>query len=428
MASVSCDSSGRRRIQFTGADRRRYTLRLGEVSAKQANTVRGHVEEIVRAQVTTTTPAESTNWWLSQCDEVMIDKLASVNLAAKRTSATLGAFIDDYIQSRSDVKSGTTTMYGHTKRCLIEYFGSGKALRDVSAGDADLWRLWLFSHEHLSENTARRRIKLARQFFRAAARRKLITDNPFDGIPTTVRENLKRMVFVTRDDIQKVLDACPNPEWRLIFALARYGGLRCPSEILALRWGDVDWEHNRITVHSPKTEHHAGKDQRIIPLFPELLPHLQECFDHAVEGAQFIITGYRDAKQNLRTQAERIIKRAGVLPWVKMFQNLRSTRETELAESFPLHVVCAWLGNSQPVAMKHYLQVTDDHFGQAIRCEKKVTPNPTLQASVSDTKPLAIRKQDKLYHDDLHTDADNCERVQSREVGLQGFEPRTKRL
>ncbi len=29
-------------------------------------------------------------------------------------------------------------------------------------------------------------------------------------------------------------------QWRLIFALSRYGGLRCPSEHLALRWGHID--------------------------------------------------------------------------------------------------------------------------------------------------------------------------------------------
>ena len=47
-------------------------------------------------------------------------------------------------------------------------------------------------------------------------------------------------------------------------------------------------------------------------------------------------------------------------------QNLRSTRETELAEEHPIHVVCKWLGNSQPVAAKHYLQVTDEHFEKAV--------------------------------------------------------------
>jgi len=39
----------------------------------------------------------------------------------------------------------------------------------------------------------------------------------------------------------------------------------------------------------------------------------------------------------------------------KLYQNLRSTRQTELSDRFPVHVVCAWLGDSQPGAMKHYL-------------------------------------------------------------------------
>jgi hypothetical protein len=78
-----------------------------------------------------------------------------------------------------------------------------------------------------------------------------------------------------------------------------------------------------------------------------------------------VITRYRDATQNLRTQFGRILRKAGLKPWPKPFQNLRSTRETELAERWPLHVVCAWMGNSQPVAAKHYLQVTDEHFEQA---------------------------------------------------------------
>jgi hypothetical protein len=37
-----------------------------------------------------------------------------------------------------------------------------------------------------------------------------------------------------------------------------------------------------------------------------------------------------------------------------------------LAEQFPSHVVCDWLGNSEDIARKHYFQTTDDHFAQAI--------------------------------------------------------------
>ena len=31
----------------------------------------------------------------------------------------------------------------------------------------------------------------------------------------------------------------------------------------------MDWERGRITVRSPKTERHAGRESRVIPIFPE---------------------------------------------------------------------------------------------------------------------------------------------------------------
>lgn len=101
-------------------------------------------------------------------------------------------------------------------------------------------------------------------------------------------------------------------------------------------------------------------------LFPELRKPLEDAFEQAEPGTVWIITRYRDGNQNLRTQLHRIIERAGLEPWPKPFQNLRSTRETELCNEFPSHVVCKWIGNSEAVAAKHYLQVTDEHFEKAI--------------------------------------------------------------
>src|SRR5262249_39340983 len=85
----------------------------------------------------------------------------------------------------------------------------------------------------------------------------------------------------------------------------------------------------------------------------------------APEGAVHVITRYRDANQNLRTQLNRIIARAGLEPWPKLFHNLRASRETELAGTYPLHIVCSWIGNTERIAQKHYLQVPDHYFTQA---------------------------------------------------------------
>lgn len=73
----------------------------------------------------------------------------------------------------------------------------------------------------------------------------------------------------------------------------------------------------------------------------------------------------RSGKANLRTQMLRILKRARIAHWPKLFQNLRSSRETELMAVYPAHVVCAWLGTTPKVAMKHYLQVTEEDYRKA---------------------------------------------------------------
>ncbi|HMP08656.1 MAG TPA: tyrosine-type recombinase/integrase, partial [Lacipirellulaceae bacterium] len=230
----------------------------------------------------------------------------------------------------------------------------------------------------LAENSARGILRMAKQFFNAAVEQRLLFESPFAGMKKTGDlASRDRDQYIDLDVIAKVLAACPDNRWRLIFALARFGGLRCPSEVLALRWGDVNWEMNRITVHSPKTEHHDGHAERLIPLFGELRPYLQAALDELLADEAFdpkrrrlsetplISLPRGSSRANLRTQAQRIIKAAGVKPWPKPFVNLRATRATELRETFPDHAVNDWLGHTQKVAAKHYLQVRDEHFDLA---------------------------------------------------------------
>lgn len=383
MASIG-DENGRKRILFVAPDGKRKTIRLGKVAKRQAEAVKVHVEQLAHAFGTNTAPPLATTQWLASLDSKLYGKLVAVGLAADRNAAaapTLGKLLDDYIASRRDVKKSTATVWGHTRRCLIRYFGAKKQLGEGTFADATKWRRWLTSSQRLSDSTVRRRCGIARQFFNEAVDARLVAENPFRKLKGIgVQSNRERDHFVTRDDAAKVIDACPDAEWRLIFALSRFGGLRCPSEHLGLRWGDVDFVAGRIRVRSPKTEHHRGKGERTIPMFAELRPYLEDvrelAGERAYDPAEPIIVRYR-AGANLRTQWERIIGRAGLTPWPKLFQNLRATRDTELSEAFPIHVVCEWIGNSQAVAQKHYLQVTDAHFEAA----KKAAQNPAQQAA-----------------------------------------------
>lgn len=154
-----------------------------------------------------------------------------------------------------------------------------------------------------------------------------------------------------------MLKTCPDQDWRMIFALTRYAGMRCPSEVTALKWNDVLWDRSRLRIDSSKT------GLRSCPIFPELKPILEMAFDEAAPGAIYCKGRYGgDAEANLSTRLHRIVRDSGERPWPKTFINLRSTRRTELQEKFPSHVVDQWMGHSTATAEKHDLQVTEDHW------------------------------------------------------------------
>ena len=347
------------------------------MSVREAEGIKTKVEALLASKVSGCPWDNELARWVAALPDKLAEKLANSGLipGCRSTAGdTLGPFLEAYLVKRSDVKGGTKVTYGHTCRNLLGFFGADKPLRAITKGDADDFRRYLFDQK-LATATVNRRCGAAKTFFRTAVRHEMIPRNPFEELKATVHGNRERMRFVTLDTIQSVIDTCPDFEWRLLVALARYGGLRVPSEALSLRWEDVDWEHDRIRVISPKTAHHPGRESRLIPLFPELRPYLEEAREQAEPGAEYVIALWRHAAEktptgwkscNLRSQFQKIIRRAGIEPWPKPWQNLRSSRETELAETYPIHVVCAWIGNTKSVAMEHYLQVTEDHFQQAI--------------------------------------------------------------
>lgn len=97
-----------------------------------------------------------------------------------------------------------------------------------------------------------------------------------------------------------------------------------------------------------------------------------------------MITRYRHPGQNLRTTFEKIFKAAGLPPWSRLFQNLRASRETELMAKWPAKDVASWLGNSVPVAMRHYAMATDETFLMAARAATELSGGSTASRSRAD--------------------------------------------
>ena len=107
--------------------------------------------------------------------------------------------------------------------------------------------------------------------------------------------------------------------------------------------------------------------------------------------------------------------------------------------------MCKWIGNSEPVAIKHYLQITDEHFERAIRdtaggvsgaaervaqdvdAAKKAAQNPAQQMHAS---PGHARQGPETKKPQAPANADTCGSIRSNslhgkelQVPPRGVEP-----
>ncbi|MEX0937771.1 MAG: phage integrase SAM-like domain-containing protein [Pirellulales bacterium] len=107
-------------------------------------------------------------------------------------------------------------------------------MNDITPGDAKDFERWLgtkaarenahgenTSDTGLAPNTVRKRISNSKQFFADAVSRELLRRNPFQSLKSNTGGNRKRDYFLTRADAYNILEACPDAQWRLIFALRR---------------------------------------------------------------------------------------------------------------------------------------------------------------------------------------------------------------
>ncbi|CAN5182898.1 hypothetical protein BH11PLA2_BH11PLA2_07700 [soil metagenome] len=374
MASISNDPNGRRRILFVAPDGSRKTIRLGKIDRKGAESICRHVEALLSARIGGQTLARDTAAWLPSIGDKLRTKLAVVGLIEPVLRLTFDEFLTGWITNKREAGFKPTSLraWAQTADSLKGLFGK-KMLTSIDHADGEAFQADM-RNRGLRPTTMQKRIGHARQMLEDAVRLGHLPSNPWKHVRQRAGDPSERRAYIPVTDAERVLEHCPNVWWKLLVALARFGGLRIPSEAFSLTWGDVDWERGRLSVPSPKTEN-AGKSHRVIPLFPLLRPHLETAFEHAEEGTLYILPeAMRKCAQgpdgwggaNLRTTFTKIIRRAGVDPWPRVWHSLRASCESDLAQSFPLATVTKWLGNTPSVALRHYVDPTETAFDTAL--------------------------------------------------------------
>ena len=433
MASVVNDPNGRKRILFTDGDSVRRTIRLGKTTTKAAESFCLRVEAILSDRLQNRAHDAELAAWLGKLPESTYQRLVRTGLTEPRQRVeqiTVKGLLDKFFAVVS-VKASTLKTMHQTRDSLLRLLGTDTPILDIGSRRAEEWRRAMVD-EKLAVATVSKRVKQARGIFKKAVRWGLLESNPFEDLKSGPQANPERSAYVSCETIEVVLTACPDAEWRAIVGLCRYAGLRCPSEVSGLRWGDVDWERRALTVRSPKTAGHDGHAVRITPISPKLYPLLQAVFDAAEPGTEAVIPRARDPRVNLRTGLERVLTRASVQPWPRMFHNLRASCETDWVDQHPAHVVAGWLGHSPTIAARHYLHRLDRHLHAATGIggpesgAKSGAPeaqNAAQQPSASNR--TASREHQKVPENKAKTrlPATTCNAVRGAAMTPMGFEP-----
>lgn len=381
MAHVE-DRNGFKRIWVVLSKKHRRSVAAGAITKEAADRLAKqlqHVADCYRLNMADAVNQEIYSKLLALAHKApeTYDRIAEIGLLPPRQPAAALVALQQLVSEamaeiRSQKKENTINFYENIFDQAMEFWGKNKPVAHITAKDADNLITWLGTEKKISRATLARRVKAYRYLFARAQRWGFCQHNHFMAIKAGSSTNESRKHFVQRDVFDRVMAAVTDREFRCVLALSRYGALRCPSEIINMKWSDVIWPDaersiaGKLIVRSPKTEHHSGGGSRTIPLFPELHDVLEAWLAEAPQG-EFVISSDRDASKNWRSRLKRAIERAGLAPWPKLFHNMRASRESELYRQYPLATVCQWLGHDPAVAAQHYLHDgdADENFKHA---------------------------------------------------------------
>jgi integrase len=356
----------------------KHAVNLGQqVNQKHRQSFLTHLNRLVGAKMSGTKPDKDDLKWLARLPDAVHSQLHSRGLCEDRIKPAIFVdYLDAHFKSRkqlNQIEVSTTerwrTAVGHARA----FFGS-VSLQSVDRARVQQFRAWLLQrsgrspNSTMSEATVRKTCSILSGAMVEAMQQGLIASNPFKAVPRNSIANPLNEVVVPAATVLKVIHSAKDPEDRLLLGLGRFAGLRIPSEIQELTWGDINLTERVLRVYSKKTKRY-GKTSREFPIFPLLHEILVANKPLDATDAEHVLPKLR-LHAALGVRIRRLCKAAGVKTWSKCFNMLRKSCASDWCGKYSPADVAGWLGNSVPVLTVHYLrQQTSDYTRKVAKQE-----------------------------------------------------------
>jgi len=263
---------------------------------------------------------------------------------------TLGQLLTEYLRYRERESRANTPGTLKTYKGQAVYWL--ERLGDIPIGEirrADVSAILQSISEHTSGPTANRYLALLSGALSWAVNEGHLEVNPLRGIKRN-KENPGRLRWLEPREAERLLNECQhNPRLFMFTATALYTGMR-RGEIERLRWQDINFERDTITIPKSKTG-----EGRTIPLEAPL-KRLLETWSRTGE----LVLGSFTHKKAFMTAC----RRAGLQDF--HFHDLRHTYASwkAMAGVDPL-TLSALLGHKTLAMVKRYAHLAPEHLERA---------------------------------------------------------------
>jgi integrase len=238
-------------------------------------------------------------------------------LPSKKPSPMFEAMAEEYLHYyRANRRPRSVERHEMAFRALKPFFGE-KRLTDITP-------LLIERHKRVrkeqgrSEVTINRELAFLKNLFTQAIIWGKATENPVKQV-RLFKEDNARTRFLTEDEEARLLAHC-NAQLKPLVITALHTGFR-KSELLSLRWANIDFRHHLIKVEAAYTK---TREARGVPMSETLTATLKQHKIHTTTEPTAPVFGYR---QMTKTFA-RAVQRAGIADFT--FHDLRHTFASRL--------------------------------------------------------------------------------------------------
>ena len=287
----------------------------------------------------------------------------------KEYKTMLKELIAKYVENFHDQAS-----YKTVKRFFIdsikEYFGEETLLSNINYVDLETYR------NHLKTKltqwgtirkpaTINREMACLRHIMSKAVEWDIIEQDPFKkGKSLHIKENNKRLRFLSEDEIPQLLDACPDYLQNIVECAINTGMRK--GEILSLKWGQV--RNGLIYLDKTKTN-----EARQIPVNDALNAVFKGIRKEQQLTSKHVFTYKgKHITDNVKTSFNAAMKRAGIVGF--RFHDLRHTFASQLLlHGGDLKDVQELLGHKSMTMTLRYAHLTQEHKRKAVNLLNSLT-------------------------------------------------------